>query len=196
MPLHGTLEELPLADLIEMTAMGEKSGFLEILGSDGTRIGELAFRAGRLISARSGTLSGERAFYALLAAREGSFRFERRTHFDSEDFSLATASLLMEGMRRFDELPQLRDYMPADATVIARTDAANDRTEVCVLAFVGPGSCAVGDVVTSALISGESDEYDTLRALVRLEKAGVVGVVRREPDRRQAQASGEQGPSI
>ena len=196
MPLQGTLEELPLADLVEMTAMGEKSGFLEVMAPGGDKIGDLAFRDGRLIAARAGTLSGERAFYALLAIAEGSFRYERRTSFDSEDFSLSTASLLMESMLRVDQLPQLREYMPADATVIARANAADDPIEACVLAFVGPGSCPVGDVVTSALISGASDEYDSLRALVRLEKAGAVGIVRRNPQHHADRAGGGSATSI
>src|SRR5659263_28949 len=49
MGLSGSFAELPLADLIEMTALGAKTGRLVLSDETGAVAGELAFRAGLLV---------------------------------------------------------------------------------------------------------------------------------------------------
>ena len=51
MGLKGSLAELPLPDLIEMTSLGGKSGRLTLYDEEGAVCGELAFRDGRLVGA-------------------------------------------------------------------------------------------------------------------------------------------------
>ena len=76
MGLKGTLAELPLADLVEMTSLGGKSGRLTLFDEEGAAAGELAFRDGRLVGAVCGELGAEKAFYALLALQDGAFDFD------------------------------------------------------------------------------------------------------------------------
>jgi hypothetical protein len=178
MSLQGSLHELPLSDLVEMTSLGNKSGLLVVTNARGGTLGSLGFSGGRLVSATCGALHGERALYALLDIREGGFHFDPRADVSAEDFSLSTASLLIEGMRRIDEVRRLRDFMPADAIVTLSGAGSQDPTEASVLGYLGPGSRSVGDIVAGMLVEGAADEYECLRAIIRLEERAVVGVIR------------------
>jgi len=147
--LKGDLGELALSDLVEMMSMGDKTGRLVLSDGGGRVAGELAFRDGLLVAASRGSLRGEKAFYALLDMREGTFDFDGDAYVDDESCNLRAgiqaASLLVEGMRRLDEIQQMR----------ART---------------------VGDVVEGILVDGEFDEYDALKAIGRLADSGIVAV--------------------
>jgi len=174
--LKGDLGELPLSDLIEMTSLGGKTGRLLLYDAEGQIAGDLAFREGRLVGASYGKLTAEKAFYGLLDLHEGSFDFEPESQIDDESCNLQTTSLLMEGMRRIDEIQQLRRQYPAPAVVGLRNRGAmsDDPTESRVLGYIGPGARTVGDIVEGILVGGEFDEYDTLRALGRLHERGIV----------------------
>jgi hypothetical protein len=176
MGLKGDLGELPLSDLIEMTSLGGKSGRLFLYDAAGELAGDLAFRDGRLVGASHGRLTAEKAFYSLLDLQDGSFDFDPDSPVDDESCNLQTASLLMEGMRRIDEIQELRRHYPAPAIVGMRVRGAlsDDPTEARVLGYIGPGARAVGDIVEGILVGGEFDEYDTLKALGRLHERGIV----------------------
>ncbi len=178
MGLKGDLQELALADLIEMTSLGGKTGLLLLYGTDAVLAGQLAFRDGRLVGASCGKLKAEKAFYTLLDLHEGRFDFDPDAHLDEETCNLATASLLMEGMRRIDEIQQLRRELPAPAIVRPelRGAVADDPAETRVLGYLGPGERAIGDIVDGMLVAGEYDEYEALRAIGRLRDRGVVTI--------------------
>lgn len=176
MGLKGDLGELPLSDLIEMTSLGGKSGRLVLYDEEGKPAGELAFRDGLLVGASYGALKAEKAFYGLLDLHQGTFDFDPDSPVDDESCNLQTASLLMEGMRRIDEIQQLRRIYPAPAVVGLRSRGAlsDDPAEARVLGYIGPGARAVGDIVEGILVGGEFDEYDALKALGRLHERGLV----------------------
>lgn len=181
MSLKGTLSELALSDLIEVISLGGKSGRLEIAQAQGPA-GTLSFREGRLINASAGALWGERAFYALLALRDGSFFFDTEADPGEESLDLPTGSLLMEGMRRVDEVFRLRDALPATSRAIFIGGEPEDAVEKSILGYLGPGMRDVGDIVAGMLLDGVADEYDALRALSRLVEGGVVRVSARGVD--------------
>ena len=104
MGLIGDLGELPLADLVQMTSVGGKTGRLVIFDEEDAVAGVLMFRGGRLVGARSGELTAEKAFYALLGVRTGSFEFDPSAELEEDEVNLPTESLLIEGMRRLDEV--------------------------------------------------------------------------------------------
>jgi hypothetical protein len=176
MGLTGGLDELPLTALVEMTALGSKTGRLTLTDEMGVVAGRLAFRNGRLAGADCGALSAEKAFYALLALRSGTFQFDPQAQLDNETCNLPTEPLLMEGMRRIDEIRRLRQTLPAPATVRLLVGAASDPDETRVLAYLGPGARTVGDIIQGVLLGGDVDEYDALKALARLSRRGVVRV--------------------
>ncbi len=175
MSFTGTLSELGLCDLVEITTLGAKTGVLDVVHSDGAPAGRLAFRDGALVSASCGALSGARGFYALLALEQGAFVFDpERDPGESVGDTLPTRSLLMEAMRRVDEIGHLRTALPAAARVAARADDPRDDVEAAVLARLAPGPLAVSEVVAGVVADGRADDYDVLQALARLRERGIV----------------------
>jgi hypothetical protein len=180
--LKGTLSELALSDLIEVISLGGKSGRLQIAGGDGEQAATLSFKDGRLINASAGALQGERAFYAVLAFREGSFFFDTEADPGEETLDLPTGTLLMEGMRRVDEVFRLRSSLPATSRATFVGGDSENAIEKSILGYLGPGARDVGDIVAGMLLEGVADEYDALRALLRLVNRGVVRVAAPEAD--------------
>jgi hypothetical protein len=168
MGFKGTLSELALTDLIEITSLGGKTGVLDVSHPDGQTAGRIAFRDGHLANASFGALEGERAFYALLGMKEGSYSFDTDVDPGEGSFDQSTGSLLMEAMRRVDEIGRLRDALPAPAMVLLLGGKPEDRVEGQVLGYLGPGERSVGDIVDGALVDGIADEYEVLRAIDRL----------------------------
>jgi hypothetical protein len=178
MSFTGTLSELALCDLVEITTLGAKTGVLDVAHADGSPAGRLAFREGALVSASCGALSGARGFYALLALGEGSFVFDpERDPGESADGALPTGSLLMEAMRRVDEIDHLRHALPAATQVAALASDPRDVVETTVLDCLAPGSLPVSEVVARVVAGGGADDYDVLRALARLRERGAVGLL-------------------
>ena len=147
---------------------------LDVTHPDGSPAGRLAFRGGALTSAACGALSGERAFYALVSLKEGSFVFDPDLDPGETAADLPTGSLLMEAMRRVDEIGRLRDALPSFARVTFLGGGPQDLAEATVLGHLGPGQRSVGDIVDGALVDGTADEYDLLQALARLRDRGAL----------------------
>jgi len=178
MSFTGTLDELALCDLVEITALGGKTGVLDVTHPDGSPAGRLAFREGALISATCGALVGERAFYALIGLKEGGFVFDPALDpGEASATDLPTGSLLMEAMRRVDEIGRLRDALPSFGLVALLGGEPHDSIEAMVLGFLGPGQRSVGDIVAGALVEGMADEYEVLLALARLRERDVLRLV-------------------
>jgi hypothetical protein len=193
MGLKGDLGELPLPDLVQMTSVGVKTGRLVLFDEEDAVAGVLLFRGGRLVGAQSGELTAEKAFYALLGLKTGSFDFDPTAEVDEGDVNLSTESLLMEGMRRLDETYRLRRRLPAPAVVHYVGGASEDPLEIRVLGYLGPGARTVGDVVEGVLVGGDADEYDALQALRRLTSSGTVRV-ERPPEAGRADPQAGQPP--
>jgi hypothetical protein len=178
MGLKGDLGELPLADLVEMTSVGGKTGRLVLFDEEDVVAGVLMFRGGRLVGAHSGELTAEKAFYSLLGLKTGSFDFDPTAELEDDEVNLPTESLLIEGMRRLDETYRLRRRLPAPAVVRHLGGEPDDALEARLLGYLGPGARTVGDVVEGILVGGDADEYDALHALRRLASREVVRVER------------------
>ncbi len=178
MSLKGTLAELPLADLIEVTSLGGKTGRLDLFDGADQPAGTLSFQSGRLVAAERGALRAEQAFYAILTLRDGSFAFDPEAAVVPDGtLDASTASLLIEGMRRIDEIGRLRKQMPAPARLSLRRGLGQDDIERLVLAHLGPGARNVGDIVDGIVLAGQTGEYEVLCACERLIKRGVAELV-------------------
>ena len=102
----GKLSMMALAELIQTLHNSQKTGVLRIKSADDE--GEVHFAEGNVRYARLGSTGGEEAFYQLLTWAEGSFAFEEGAAEAEPTIFRATMGLLMEGMRRQDELRQMR----------------------------------------------------------------------------------------
>lgn len=101
----GNLSEIPAEALFQTLNMNNKTGILTINElPHGTA--RFSFRQGALIKAKYDTFSGESAFYEILKEHNGRFRFT--PGIPPEDFEVPEIGyfmkLLMEGMRRLDEI--------------------------------------------------------------------------------------------
>ena len=101
----GNLAEIPAEALFQTLNMNSKTGILTISELvHGTA--RFSFRQGALIKARYHNQEGEEAFYEILKEQEGRFRFT--PGIPTDDIEIPEIGyfmkLLMEGMRRLDEL--------------------------------------------------------------------------------------------
>jgi len=123
--VEGQLAQLPLADLIQLFHVSQKSGVVELsrdLGDGAIDTGSVVLRDGDLIHATTGSVVGEKAFYRLLEWDRGKFDFQpsRRGELDSQPASLEkpTRALVREGLRQAQERARLAgDLPPPDALV-------------------------------------------------------------------------------
>lgn len=115
--LAGDLEVFGMPELLQTLMQTQASGRLLLRSRHGEPVGELTLREGGLASARVGRLELPDAFYQLLEEPQpGTFEFTR------QPVEAATAGaardlmgLLMEGMRRYDELARARALAPDHA---------------------------------------------------------------------------------
>ncbi len=111
--LAGDLEVFGLPELVQSLSQSEASGILTLRDRGGREISTLWLRKGTLSRARTGHLSGDSAFYQLLERpTPGTFEFSRADLLDATGAGFAIGSqfmpLLMEAMRRYDELQRAR----------------------------------------------------------------------------------------
>jgi len=122
--LNGTLESGTLADLVQFLHTLRRTGHLVIERDQPPESASVYVVDGRVVHAWCPPLSGAECFYALLNWRSGRFLFlgggtpERRT------IAGEPRALLLEGMRRQDELQRALVELPAPTAVLHR---ANDR---------------------------------------------------------------------
>jgi DNA-binding response OmpR family regulator len=93
--VSGSLTEMALPDVVQILFHGRKSGKLTI-SADGKR-GEMIF------DASFGEHAQEEAFYAMLRLRDGDFELDPNFRPTEQVIQVSPESLLLEGMRRFDE---------------------------------------------------------------------------------------------
>ncbi|HJK93720.1 MAG TPA: DUF4388 domain-containing protein [Polyangiaceae bacterium LLY-WYZ-15_(1-7)] len=99
--VSGSLREMSLPDVIQILSNGRKGGRLTVRSKG--KSGEVHFRDGAIWDARFGGERGEEAFYALLVLEDGEFELDPAFQPTERKIEAATESLLLEGMRRFDE---------------------------------------------------------------------------------------------
>jgi hypothetical protein len=111
--ISGLIEEVPLPDLLQLFSTSRKSGVLVIMNDD---VGKIYLREGRVYFATINDdyeLDPYKAFYRLIAWREGTFSLEQPSDetFDNE-IDESIESLMMEGMRILDEIMNLGPETP------------------------------------------------------------------------------------
>jgi len=106
--MRGRLEVMGLPNIFQVLETERRTGTLR-LTHDGRR-GEILFLEGRVAYAVEGERQGESAVYRMLAWDTGDFELEQTSGSRpaSAQVTRSNQSLLVEGMRRLDELPSLR----------------------------------------------------------------------------------------
>ena len=112
--LSGDLELFGLAGLLQTFQQTETTGRLTLKEPKGQPFAEIALHRGQIADCRAGKLSGTAAFYQLLEVPgTGTFEFVRAEPSKSAPPGAKDMmGLLLEGMRRYDELQRLRVVVP------------------------------------------------------------------------------------
>jgi two-component system chemotaxis response regulator CheY len=104
--ISGRLSMMTLAELVQTLHTSQKTGLLSVRSSDDE--GSICFECGDVRHARVGETTGEEAFYRLVTWADGSFTFDPADSGIEPTIFRSTMGLLMEGMRRQDELRKMR----------------------------------------------------------------------------------------
>jgi hypothetical protein len=113
-PMSGTIDEIPLPDLLQLLSTSRKSGVLSIRAELG--LGRIYLRKGQIYYASiddNFAVKPEKAIYRLLTWVTGTFELEGPDDRQVvEEIAGSTEALLMEGMRQLDELHRLESDLP------------------------------------------------------------------------------------
>jgi DNA-binding response OmpR family regulator len=99
--VHGSLSEMKPADFLQTLSAAEKN--VEVRLERAKEKGAIFMQKGEVVHANMGSLSGEEAFFALMAWNDGSFEIVSCADFPARSIQSPLMSLLIEGYRRLDE---------------------------------------------------------------------------------------------
>jgi len=130
MAVIGNLDDLAAVEILQLLALGKKSGILRIVS--GNSSGEIALEDGQVLSARCDELIGEEALFSVLSYEEGYFEFETCQPTCEQTIFSGTEGLILEAMRRTDELG-----IRSEEDVPAAGRAVGDRPVLCFGDYFG-----------------------------------------------------------
>jgi hypothetical protein len=110
MSFQGSIQELPVPDIIQLVSVSGKTGMFML--ARGSERGYIFLRSGRIVHAELGGLTGEEAVYALAIWSTGDFQFTPGKEVETVSIDKTNTSLLMEAARRLDEWKVLARKIP------------------------------------------------------------------------------------
>jgi hypothetical protein len=104
--MTGQLAEISTVDLFQLINSSQKTGKVEFSLDDGTAV--VLFHEGELVQARYNFLAGKDAIFALLGKLSGHFVYTSGISEEAKKLDIIGGfmGLIMEGMRRLDELEE------------------------------------------------------------------------------------------
>ena len=113
-PMSGSIDEIPLPDLLQLLSTSRKSGVLSVRGEGGH--GRIYLRKGQIYYSTiddSYDLSPRKAAFRMLTWATGTFELEPPDEKSVlEEIQESTEALLMEGMRQLDEYNRILPDLP------------------------------------------------------------------------------------
>ena len=110
MSFQGSIQELPVPDIIQLVSVSGKTGMFMLVR--GGERGYIYLKNGRIVHAELGNLRGEEAVYALAIWSTGDFQFSPGKETETVTIEKTNTSLLMEAARRLDEWKVLARKIP------------------------------------------------------------------------------------
>lgn len=110
MSFQGSIQELPVPDIIQLVSVSGKTGMFMLVR--GAERGYIYLRNGRIVHAELDGVTGEEAVYALAIWSTGDFQFTPGKDTDIVSIDKTNTSLLMEAARRLDEWKVLARKVP------------------------------------------------------------------------------------
>lgn len=178
--MAGSIEDIPLVDVLQWLATSRKTGTLKVKDPD-DRIGALHLRSGQVFyAAISGAdeLKPAKALLRMLLWKRGSFELESEAIEDApEEISMSLEHMLMEAARQEDEMAALakRNPLPKPRAKVALAKPSPIRWKELDEAELG----LVQDIVEmggwwNVLDRSETDDLTLSRTLVALKKKKVI----------------------
>ena len=112
MALSGSLREIGPTDVIQLIAMGRKTGILTV--SDAGEVISVYFRDGGVCHAVSGGLEGPEVVYELLTRSSGKFSFDATDLTCPSTIHESAENLMLEGVRRIDQWSRMKEVLPPE----------------------------------------------------------------------------------
>jgi CheY-like chemotaxis protein len=100
----GSVADFQLSDIIQLNCLGRLTSSLQIKHDDQT--GYIYFADGNIVHALTDNLEGENAFYHIMSWQGGEFSVRRNAKSPKETIAKGWQSLLLEAMRRVDEISE------------------------------------------------------------------------------------------
>jgi hypothetical protein len=196
MSFQGSLNELPLADIVQLVAVSGKTGMFSMTRA--SEKGYVYLQNGQITHAKVGDLEGDDAIYALALWNQGTFQFSPGVESDGHSITRSNTNLLLEAARRSDEWKILSRKIPATDSIpvlIARDGMTGPVTltplEWRVVAKTD-GQRSIEDIARS-LKTSSFDVAKTLYGLVTAELVEVSktrGAAAPAPPARQVSTAG------
>ncbi|MEN6622028.1 MAG: DUF4388 domain-containing protein, partial [Smithella sp.] len=101
MSMQGNLQDVTIADLIQLNCLDRKTEILEVQHAG--QLASLYFKEGNVIHATHDDLAGEEVVYQILKWEDGSFIIEYGFESPVISITRSWSGLLLEGARRLDE---------------------------------------------------------------------------------------------
>jgi hypothetical protein len=125
MSFQGSLNELPLSDIVQLVAVSGKTGMFSM--TRGSEKGYVYLQNGQITHAKLGEVEGEDAIYALALWNQGTFQFSPGVESEARTIGRSNTNLLLEAARRSDEWKILSKKIPGTDSipVLLARDGAN-----------------------------------------------------------------------
>ncbi|HEX9604729.1 MAG TPA: response regulator [Myxococcales bacterium] len=172
--LTGSVADLGLVDLFTSLENWQKTATVLCEAGDG-RSARVWVRDGQVVDAEVDPVAGEAAFYRLLNWESGSFRVEFGPVDREARTEAGTQALLMEGMRRIDEMARVAEALPLSAVLgvdfpALAAQLAEMPDELNGVLRLFDGSRTVREVLSESPL----DDLSTMAAVQRLMSDGVL----------------------
>jgi hypothetical protein len=183
--IQGELHDTPLPETVQFIQSLRKTGQLALERAEPQQSACLAFVDGQVVHAFCPPLAGEACFFHLLSWREGRYLFLPGPPTPERTIDADTGGLLLEGLRRLDELTRLAAHLPPMGTVLhRRRDPLALRQPGLSFAHLRLWRRLDGRMTVGRILDHDGDP-ETARLLSELIAAGLASPV---PDHRFLQA--------
>jgi hypothetical protein len=188
MSFQGSIQELPVPDIIQLASVSGKTGMFTLVR--GNERGFIYLKNGQMVHALFGDLTGEEAIYALALWSSGDFQFSPGEETGVSSIERSNTRLLMEAARRLDEWKVLSrkipavDYVPAFLTRDTAEPVTLSPPEWSLVTQID-GQKTVEELARSADLSS----FEAAKVLYGLITAGLIEMRPREAPGRLAAAT-------
>jgi len=175
--MSGSIEEIPLPDLLQLLSTSRKSGVVALRSDWGT--GRIYLRKGQIYFAtidESFDVGPRKAMYRMLTWGQGFFELEPPDERAVlEEIQDSTEGLLMEGMRQLDEFRALAPKMPPlNAKVLVPRPLMPKLRDLKPEELDIMQSALAGDTIQGLLDASRNTDLQAAQALMTLLERGYI----------------------